>query len=125
MLLEGQRSPRIQKALSIIENDTVTRLPVRYRGDTTKTKREIYCEVFGPEAKFGKEEKQQGQSVHIPGYYEKYNILSSEQIDAILEEQTILLASATIGIYIPLLVEAALINAAFDAKVTHQNGRRV
>lgn len=122
MIRERSIAPRVHAALSIINTDTTTLLPIRYASDMKATKREIYYQVFGEEARFGFRKERNGEIVNTLGYYRRYNALTRAEIDAILDEQVIQLASATVGIYVPLLVETALSNAQFEAEKRQHDG---
>ena len=101
----------LSEALAIIEND-----PTRYeygfqigREMSTRTKAEIYEQELGDEARNGrKHTNPNGEVTHIPGYYERYTGLTRAQIDMVLVDCTILLATSTVLTHFGTTVHANL-----------------
>lgn len=87
-----------------------------YGKQGTLTKKEVFREVFGKEARKGAKWVIGGQEQRTPGYYDHYPFLSRREINGILKAHIQLLATARVVIHVRALLEG-------DLRRTHAQAR--
>ena len=105
-----------QEALRIIWTDRTAFQG--YSKQSTLTKKEVYTEVFGKEARKGATRVIDGQEQRTPGYYEQYPFLSRREINGILKAHIQNLATATVVIHVKPLLDG-------DLRRTHVQARKL
>jgi hypothetical protein len=117
-ITQGERAMKQEvtfwEALRIIRTDRTSFQGYSKKG--TLTKKEVYTEVFGKEARKGATRVIDGQEQRTPGYYEQYSFLSRREINGILKAHIQNLATATVVMHVKPLLDGDLRRAHVQAR---------